>query len=149
MKPSPSHARRTATLAAALGALLVTATAPVAARSPQAAARVTATQESVEIRRDHYGMPHVYAKTTFGLFHGYGYVVAQDRLFQMEMARRSTQGRVAEVLGPKFVAFDKGIRANYWPQSIHDQIAALPRLRVLFALGAIAQSLLFCLYKWH
>jgi penicillin amidase len=72
-------------------------------------------------------MPHVYAKTTFGLFHGYGYVVAQDRLFQMEMARRSTQGRVAEVLGPKFVAFDKGIRANYWPQSIHDQIAALPR----------------------
>lgn len=127
MKPSPSHARRTATLAAALGALLVTATAPVAARSPQAAARFTATQESVEIRRDHYGMPHVYAKTTFGLFHGYGYVVAQDRLFQMEMARRSTQGRVAEVLGPKFVAFDKGIRANYWPQSIHDQIAALPR----------------------
>lgn len=123
MKPSRSQARRATTLAAALGALLVTATAPVAARSLQAAAA----QESVEIRRDQYGMPHVYAKTTFGLFHGYGYVVAQDRLFQMEMARRSTQGRVAEVLGPKFVAFDKGIRANYWPQSIHDQIAALPR----------------------
>lgn len=124
MKPSRSHARRATTLAAAaLGALLVTATAPVAARGPQAAVA----QESVEIRRDKYGMPHVYAKTTFGLFHGYGYVVAQDRLFQMEMARRSTQGRVAEVLGPKFVAFDKGIRANYWPQSIHDQIAALPR----------------------
>jgi penicillin amidase len=47
----------------------------------------------VKIVRDEYGMLHIYADDTYRLFYGYGYVVAQDRLFQMEMARRSTQGR--------------------------------------------------------
>lgn len=79
----------------------------------------------VKIVRDQYGMPHIYADDTYRLFYGYGYVVAQDRLFQMEMARRSTQGQVAEVLGSTFVKFDKDIRQNYWPDSIRAQIAAL------------------------
>lgn len=81
----------------------------------------------INIVRDEYGMPHVYAKDTWSLFYGYGYVVAQDRLFQMEMARRSTQGTVSEVLGKTFVRFDKDIRQNYWPDSIRAQIAALPK----------------------
>lgn len=80
----------------------------------------------VTIRRDDYGMPHVYAGTVYGIFYGYGYAVAQDRLFQMEMARRSTQGRVAEVLGEKMVAFDKSIRGNFSPERIQRQLAALP-----------------------
>ncbi len=104
------------------------ANAPCWAEAPPTATKVRAlVGENVEIRRDSYGMPHIYAKTTHGLFYGYGYAVAQDRLFQMEMARRSTQGKVAEVLGPKFLAFDRGIRANYWPQSIRDQIERLPK----------------------
>ena len=53
----------------------------------------------VTIKRDTYGVPHVYANDTRGLFHGYGYVVAEDRLYQMEMARRAVLGTVAEVLG--------------------------------------------------
>ncbi len=80
----------------------------------------------VTIRRDGYGMPHVYANTVYGIFYGYGYAVAQDRLFQMEMARRSTQGRVAEVLGQSMVAFDKSIRGNFSPERIQRQLAALP-----------------------
>ena len=83
------------------------------------------TQTEVKIVRDEYGMPHIYADDTYRLFYGYGYVVAQDRLFQMEMARRSTQGTVSEVLGKSFVRFDKDIRQNYWPDSIRAQIAAL------------------------
>ena len=79
----------------------------------------------VKIVRDEYGMPHIYADDTYRLFYGYGYVVAQDRLFQMEMARRSTQGTVSEVLGNAFVSFDKDIRQNYWPDSIRAQIASL------------------------
>lgn len=86
-----------------------------------------AEQSSSEIKivRDEYGMPHIYANDTWHLFYGYGYVVAQDRLFQMEMARRSTQGTAAEVLGKDFVKFDKDIRRNYWPDAIRAQIAAL------------------------
>ena len=53
----------------------------------------------VEIIRDNWGVPHVYADDVHGLYAGFGYSVAQDRLFQMEMARRSVLGEVAEVLG--------------------------------------------------
>lgn len=81
----------------------------------------------VTIKRDEFGVPHIYASTTYALFYGYGYAIAQDRLFQMEMARRSTQGTVAEVLGEKFVDFDKSIRGNYWPASIRRQLADLPQ----------------------
>ena len=76
----------------------------------------------VIIKRDNYGVPHVYAETIYGLFYGYGYAVAQDRLFQMEIAKRSTQGKVAEVLGEKYIDFDKGIRSNYNPVSIQRQL---------------------------
>ncbi len=83
--------------------------------------------KSVVIYRDNYGVPHVYAKDTYGLFYGYGYSIATDRLFQMEMAKRSVLGKVSEVLGPDFINFDKGIRSNYSPQSIQEQYEALPR----------------------
>ncbi len=79
----------------------------------------------VTIKRDNYGVGHVYADTVYGLYYGYGYAVAQDRLFQMEMAKRSTQGKVAEVLGEEYVEFDKQIRGNYNPISIQRQLDAL------------------------
>ncbi|WP_166267198.1 penicillin G acylase [Providencia sp. M-27] len=80
----------------------------------------------IKIERDNYGVPHIYANDTYSLFYGYGYAVAQDRLFQMEMAKRSTQGTVSEVLGKDYISFDKEIRNNYWPDSIHKQINQLP-----------------------
>ncbi|MBV2159202.1 penicillin acylase [Achromobacter denitrificans] len=95
-------------------------------RAEAAARPAGAVGGQVTIRRDGYGMPHVYANTVYGIFYGYGYAVAQDRLFQMEMARRSTQGRVAEVLGQSMVAFDKSIRGNFSPERIQRQLAALP-----------------------
>ena len=79
----------------------------------------------VEIYRDSYGVPHVYGKTMHGLFYGYGYAIATDRLFQMEMAKRSVEGTVAEVLGSGYADFDKGVRSNYRPASIMAQYNAL------------------------
>ena len=84
---------------------------------------------SVKIVRDGYGVPHIYADETYGLFYGYGYAVAQDRLFQIEMIRRSAMGTVAEVLGPDYLSFDKKIRASYDLRSIKAQVAALPKER--------------------
>lgn len=77
------------------------------------------------IKRDTYGVPHVYANDTRGLFHGYGYVVAEDRLYQMEMARRAVLGSVAEVMGPAYLALDKGSRSTFDPASIRAQMAKL------------------------
>jgi penicillin amidase len=72
--------------------------------------RVPGLDSVVEVRRDQWGVPHIYAKTTHDLFFAQGYVVAQDRLWQMEMWRRAGEGRLAEVLGPDFVERDRTAR---------------------------------------
>ena len=72
--------------------------------------RVSGLDSAVEVRRDQWGVPHIYAKTTHDLFFAQGYVVAQDRLWQMEMWRRAGEGRLAEVLGPSFVERDRTAR---------------------------------------
>lgn len=82
-------------------------------------------QNEVRIVRDDYGVPHVYADSIFGLYYGYGHSIAQDRLFQMEMSRRSTQGTVAEVLGADYVDYDKNARTLFSPASIRRQLEAL------------------------
>ena len=57
--------------------------------------------EKVIIYRDEYGVPHVFAETNKALFTGYGYAIAQDRLWQLELFRHAAQGRLAELLGKK------------------------------------------------
>src|SRR5207253_5242219 len=61
----------------------------------------------VEVRRDRWGVPHIYAKTQQDLFFAQGFVAAQDRLCQMEMWRRIGEGRLAEVVGPGAVERDR------------------------------------------
>jgi len=60
----------------------------------------------VQVVRDRWGVPHIYAQTADDLFIAQGFVQAQDRLFQMDLWRRSVQGRLSEVLGPNFVERD-------------------------------------------
>ena len=64
----------------------------------------------VEVLRDTWGVPHIYAQSTEDLFFAQGYVMAQDRLWQMEMWRRAAEGRLAEVLGAGAVARDRQAR---------------------------------------
>jgi acyl-homoserine lactone acylase PvdQ len=60
----------------------------------------------VRIVRDAWGVPHIYAASQDDLFFAQGFVQAQDRLFQMDLWRRSAQGRLSEVLGPNFIERD-------------------------------------------
>ncbi len=64
----------------------------------------------VEIIRDRWGMPNIYAQNEHDLFFGQGYVHAQDRLWQMEMNRRLASGTLSEVLGESSLTTDKFIR---------------------------------------
>jgi penicillin G amidase len=64
----------------------------------------------VEVIRDRWGVPHIYAQSTEDLYFAQGFVIAQDRLWQMEMWRRSAEGRLAEVLGAGAVARDRYAR---------------------------------------
>ena len=67
-------------------------------------------REPVRVQRDRWGVPHIYANNQHDLFFAQGFVVAQDRLFQMELWKRSGQGRLAEVLGPDAVERDINAR---------------------------------------
>ena len=67
-------------------------------------------QKPVRVRRDRWGIAHIYAGNSHDLFFAQGYVVAQDRLFQMELWKRSGQGRLAEILGPEAVPRDTNAR---------------------------------------
>jgi penicillin amidase len=61
--------------------------------------KVPGLQHSVDVLRDRWGVAHIYAQNQHDLFFAQGFVAAQDRLFQMELWKRSGQGRLAEVLG--------------------------------------------------
>lgn len=67
--------------------------------------KVAGLQQPVEVVRDEWGVPHIYAQNTEDLFLAQGYVMAQDRLWEMEWWRREYEGRVSEVLGPQ--AFER------------------------------------------
>lgn len=81
--------------------------------------------QTVEIFRDHFGTPHIFATSNYGVYYGYGYTVASDRLYQMEILKRTVTGQVAEVLGSEFVTLDTHIRTRYDLPSIKRQTAAL------------------------
>jgi len=72
--------------------------------------RVPGLHHAVRVRRDRWGVAHIYAADQHDLFFAQGFVVAQDRLFQMELWKRSGQGRLAEVLGPQALARDLNAR---------------------------------------
>jgi penicillin amidase len=72
--------------------------------------KVPGLKEPVEILRDKAGMPHIYARNQEDMFFAQGYVMAQDRLWQLEMWRRWREGRLAEIYGPKAIDFDERAR---------------------------------------
>lgn len=69
--------------------------------------RLNGLQRPVEILRDRWGVPHIYAQTQHDLFFAQGYITAQDRLFQLDLWRRIGSGKLAEVLGPAAIPRDR------------------------------------------
>ena len=67
-------------------------------------------EAQVQVIRDEWGVPHIYAENDHDLFFAQGYVMAQDRLWQMEMWRRWHEGRLAEIFGPEALDYDRRTR---------------------------------------
>ncbi len=65
---------------------------------------------SVEIIRDRYNIPHIYAENDEDAYFALGFVHAQDRLWQMEFQRRLGAGRLSEFIGDKTLNLDKFFR---------------------------------------
>jgi penicillin amidase len=78
----------------------------------------------VRVVRDRWGIPHIAAATRDDLFFAQGFVQAEDRLFQMDLWRRSVQGRLAEVLGANFESRDAMTRRIQYRGSLDDEWAS-------------------------
>lgn len=108
-------------------ALSVLASAGASQASDRGFSTLDVNGEQVRIYRDEFGVPHIFAETNRGLFEGYGYVVAQDRLWQLELFRRAARGRLAEVFGPGSVNTDIGNRIrSYTAGDLNSQLASRP-----------------------
>jgi penicillin G amidase len=99
------------------------------------AMQVPGLRMSVRVQRDRWGVAHIYAKSQHDLFFAQGFVVAQDRLFQMELWKRSGQGQLAEVLGPEAVERDINARRLRYRGDLQAEFASysLDTLQILEA----------------
>jgi penicillin amidase len=79
----------------------------------------------VEVLRDKHGMPHIFAQTEADLFRTLGWTHAQDRFWQMEQARRTAQGRLAEIFGEPALEADRFCRIVGFQRAAEADEAAL------------------------
>ena len=68
----------------------------------------------VDIYRDQYGIPQIYASTEHDLFFAEGYVHAQDRFWQMDFQRHTGSGRLSELIGSNGADIDTFLRTMGW-----------------------------------
>ena len=127
--------RRVAVLFLALVCLFIPLNSGQTA-SQQTAVQIKGIKDRITIRRDERGIPYVEAQNDEDLFFGQGYATAQDRLWQMDLFRRTARGELAEVLGagPNNVAIDqdKLHRTYGFTQAAEAELAnASPRSRTM------------------
>lgn len=67
-------------------------------------------QKPVKVLRDEWGIAHIYAETQDDLFFAQGFTAAQDRLWQLDLWRRTGEGKLAEILGERAIERDKFAR---------------------------------------
>jgi penicillin amidase len=105
---------------------------------------VTGLQDTVEVLRDEWDIPHIYANNTHDLFFAQGYTQAQDRWWQMEFWRHVGSGKIEELVGKKdtLLGTDIFIRTLGWRHVAEQEVKicdkeALTRLQA-FADGVNA-----------
>jgi penicillin amidase len=101
---------------------------------------VAGLQSRVEVYRDSWGIPHIYASNPHDLFFAQGYVHAQDRFWQMEFWRRIGSGRLAEILGKSALENDRFIRTVGWHRTAAQELEQLDD-EVRSALEAYAEGI--------
>lgn len=72
---------------------------------------VAGISSDVTVYRDERGMPHIYADNERDLYIAAGFVTAQERLWQMDLIRRATNGRLSEIFGKDYVQTDLFLRS--------------------------------------
>ena len=94
--------------------------------SPSGSLAIAGLSNSVEVIRDREGVPHIFAKSVDDLYMALGFVHAQDRLWQMELQRRTGQGRLSEIFGERTFNTDVFLRTLDLYGHSERSVAALP-----------------------
>ncbi len=89
------------------------------------AAALPGLQHDVTVERDQWGVPHIRAASLEDLEEAQGYVMAQDRLWQMDLLRRVARGQLSEILGPTTLAIDKDFRTLGFSRAAARDVAQL------------------------
>jgi penicillin G amidase len=87
---------------------------------------VSGLKDAVMIDRDHMGRPWIRAKSVEDLVTAQGYVMAQDRLWQMDLLRRAAAGDLAEIFGEVALSFDQENRTVGMRQAAERAAATSP-----------------------
>lgn len=86
--------------------------------------RLTGLNQPMDIVRDNASVPHIFAHDDEDAYFGLGFVHAQDRLWQMTLLRRTAQGRLSEIFGPRTVRTDELVRRLDLYGLAHESLAA-------------------------
>ena len=102
---------------------------------PQADGAVTVggLHAEVGVDRDGWGVPHIRAASLEDLIEAQGYVMAQDRLWQMDLLRRAGRGQLSEIFGAGALEVDKEFRLLNFSRAAERDAAALtgePRMAI-------------------
>jgi penicillin G amidase len=82
-------------------------------------------QKAVTVERDRWGVPHIRAASVEDLAEAQGFVMAQDRLWQMDLLRRVARGQLCEILGPATLDIDKEFRTFGFGRAAERDLAAM------------------------
>lgn len=102
--------------------------------------RISGLKEEVVVYRDAYAIPHIIAKNNPDLYRTTGYILAQERLWQMDLLRRVTLGRLSEIFGEDFVETDallRSLRFTRKSETIIDSISS----DIMVSLNAFADGI--------
>ena len=107
-----------------------------------ATAKIPALSDAVEIRYDARSVPHIFAKTDEDAARALGYVVARDRLFQLEVQSRAGEGTLTELVGDVALPADQQTRRLGMSRAAEQQFAALDTAGPLYrTLRAYAEGI--------
>ena len=115
---------------------------PAAAELPRSVeAEVPGLERQVSVLYDDRGVPHVFAARELDADRALGFVVARDRLFQLEIQTLAASGRLTEIAGPRALPLDQEMRRLGLPRAAEQKLASLaPASPERQALDAFAQG---------
>src|SRR5713101_2510886 len=96
------------------------------AQQPANTVTIPGLHARVTIRRDERGIPYIEAANDEDLYFAQGYVTASDRLWQMDLLRRTVRGELAEIFGNPALGQDKTHRVFGFAGILDEAVTHVP-----------------------